>query len=193
MDDGTYTLKEFFSARSKSGSPEIKSRLEKSDRIASLREKVSNSVGKPGWPMALEEIFKKTVDLLDISVLDLLVGGWDTYQGLKKYLDKEKYPSTQSVLVPLAEHTVKSEHHPRIEIFINDEPVGTIGFEITLTFTARGVILLIQDGRIKEAKTGEIKAKGSLKCEGALLLEQDFRPIPLPGSVDLGDGIPIPA
>ena len=152
MDDGTYTLKEFFSARSKSGSPEIKSRLEKSDRIASLREKVSNSVGKPGWPMALEEIFKKTVDLLDISVLDLLVGGWDTYQGLKKYRDKEKYPSTQSVLVPLAEHTVKSEHHPRIEIFINDEPVGTIGFEITLTFTARGVILLIQDGRIKEAK-----------------------------------------
>jgi hypothetical protein len=55
------------------------------------------------------------------------------------------------------------------------------------------VILLIQDGRIKGAKTGEIKGKGSLKCEGALLLEQDLRPIPLPGSVDLGSSIPIPA
>jgi hypothetical protein len=193
MDDGIYTLKEFFATRSKSGSPEIKSKLEKSDRMTSLREKVSNTVGKPGWPMALEEIYRKTGDLLDVSVLDLLVGGWNTYQGLKKYVDREKYPSTQTILVPLPEHTVKSEHHPHVDIFINDEPAGAISFEIRLTFTARGVILLIQNGRIKGAKTGEIKGKGSLTCEGALLLEQDFRPIPLSGSVDLGEGIQIPA
>ena len=152
MDDRSYTLREFFSVRSKLGSPEIKSSLEKSDRIASLREKVLNVVGKSGWPMALEEIYKKTADLLDIRIIDLLVGGWNTYQGLKKYLDNEKYAPTQSILVPLAEHTVKSEHHPQIEIFINDEPVGTIAFEITLSFTGRGVILLVQDGRIKGVK-----------------------------------------
>jgi hypothetical protein len=193
MDDGTYTLKEFFTARSKSGPAEIKSRLEKNDRIAPLREKVSNTGGKPGWSMALEEIYGKTADLLDISMLDLLVGAWSTYQGLKKYRDREKYPPTQSILVPLAEHTITSEHHPHLEIFINDEPAGTIGFEIRLTFFARGVILLIQDGRIKGAKTGEIRGKGSLACEGTLLLEQDFRPIPLPGSAELKEGIRIPA
>jgi hypothetical protein len=193
MDDGTLTLKEFFAARSKFGPTEIKSRLEKSDRIASLHEKISSTVGKPGWPMAIEEIYRKTADLLNISVLDLLVGGWNTYQGLKKYRDREKYAPTQSILVPLAEHTVKSEHHPHLEISINEEPAGTVDFEIRLTFIARGVILLIQDGRIKGAKTGEIKGKGSLTCEGTLLLEQDFRPIQLPGSVDLGEGVQIPA
>lgn len=193
MDDVMVTLKEFFTTRSKFGFSEIKSRIEKSDQVASLREQVSNAVGKSGWPVTLEEIHKKIADLLDISILDILIGGWNTYRGLRKYLDKEKYPPTQSILVPLAEHTVKSEHHPYIEILINDGPAIKIAFEATLTFAARNVMLLVQDGKIKSVKTGEIKGKGTIKCEGALLLEQDFRAIPLPGSVDLGDGIPIPA
>lgn len=192
MNDGTYTLRMFFSLGGKA-SPEVKSKLEKNDQAALLREKISAALGKNGWSAAFEEIYKKTADLLDISVVDVLVGAWNTYQALKKYLDKEKYPPTQSILVPLAEHTVKSEHNPHIDIFINDKLVGSIAFQIVLTFTVRGVILIVQDGKIKGIKTGEVKAKGSLKCEGALLLEQDFRPIPLPGSVDLGDGIPITA
>jgi hypothetical protein len=93
--------------------------------------------------------------------------------------------------VPLSEHTVKSEHNPHVEILVNDEPVGKIAFQIALTFTVRGAILIVQDGKIRGFKTGEIRGKGTLKCEGLLLLEQDFRAIPLPGSVDLGDGIPI--
>jgi hypothetical protein len=191
MNNGAYTLKEFFSTGAKSGSAEVKSKIEKTDQIAALREKILNAMGKSGWPVTLDEIYRKAVDLLDISVLDLLVGAWNKYQALKKYGDKGRYPPTQSVIVPLSEHTVKSEHRPYIEILVNDEPAGKITFEITLSFTVRGVMLLIQDGKIKNVKTGEVKGKGTLKCEGALLLAQESRPIPLPGSVDLGDGIPI--
>ena len=192
MNETAYTLRMFFSLGGKA-SPEVKSKLEKNDQTLQLREKISVAMGKNGWSAAFEEMYRKTTDLLDISVVDVLVGAWNTYQALKKYLDREKYPPTQSILVPLAEHTVKSEHNPHIDILVNDEPVGKIAFQIALTFTVRGVILIVQDGKIKGIKTGEVKGKGSLKCEGALLLEQDFRPIPLPGSVDLGDGIPIPA
>lgn len=193
MDERAYSLKEFFTVRSKFSFPDIKSKVEKSDRILSLCDKVTNVTGRPGRAAAVEEISKKTVDLLDLNVVDLLVGGWNTYQGLKKYLDREKYTATQSILVPLTEHTVHSEHHPHLEIFIKDEFVGRVTFEIRLVFTARDVILLVQDGKIKRVKTGEIKGKGSLSCEGALLLEQDFRLVPLPASIDLGNGVPIPA
>ena len=193
MDDPAFNVKEFFTPESKSGPPDIRSRVEKSDGILSLREKVSTVAGKPGWPAAVKEISRKTMDLLDLSIIDLLIAGWNTYQGLKKYLDKEKYRPTQSILVPLAEHTVQSEHHPHLEVYIKDECVGTISFEIRLILAARGVMLLVQDGMIKGIKTGEIKGKGYLKCEGALLLEQDFRSIPLPGSIDLGEGVQIPA
>ena len=165
--------------------------MERNDPALLLREKISATMGKNGWAAASEEIYKKATDLLDISVVDVLLGAWSKYQALKKYLDKEKYPSTQSILVPLAEHTVKSEHSPHVEILVNDEPIGRIAFQIALTFTVRGAILIVQDGKIRGFKTGEIKGKGTLKCEGLLLLEQDFRPIPLPGSIDLGDGIPI--
>ncbi len=193
MDDAAFNLKEFFTPKSKSGSPDIRSRVESNERILSLREKVSTVAGKSGWPATVEEISRKTMDLLDLSMVDLLVAGWNTYQGLKKYLDKEKYTPTQSILVPLAEHTVQSEHHPHLDIYVKDECVGTIGFEIRLTFAARGVMLLVQDGMIRSIKTGEIKGKGSLKCEGTLLLDQDFRSLPLPGSINLGEGVQIPA
>ena len=191
MSEETYTLREFFTTGTRFGAPEVKSKIEKSDHMASLREKILTTMGKTGWPMALEEIYKKAGDLLDISILDLLISGWNTHRGLKKYRDKEKYPPTQSILVPLAEHTVKSEHRPYVEILINDEPVGTIAFEVALTFAARNVILLIQDGKLKSVKTGEIKGKGAFMCEGGILLEQNFRQVPLPGSVDLGDGVPL--
>jgi hypothetical protein len=193
MHDVAFNLKEFFTPESKHSSADIRSRMEMSDRILSLREKVSAAMGKSGWAATAEEISRKTTDLLDLSVVDLLVGSWNTYQGLKKYLDREKYSPTQSILVPLAEHTVHSEHHPYLEIFVKDERVGTISFEIRLMFTARGVMLLVQGGMIKGIKTGEIKGKGSLRCEGALLLEQDFRSIPLPGSINLEDGLQIQA
>jgi hypothetical protein len=190
MNDETYTLKMFFSLGAKP-SPEVKSKMERNDQALLLREKISTTMGKNGWSAAFEEIYKIATGLLDISVVDVLLGAWSRYQALKKYLDKEKYPPTQSIIVPLSEHTVKSEHNPHVEILVDDEPVGKIAFQITLAFTVRGAILMVQDGKIKGIKTGEIKGKGTLKCEGALLLEQDFRAIPLPGSVDLGGGIPI--
>ncbi len=192
MDDVAYTLKAFFSLGGKP-SADVKSRIEKTSQAGVLKEKISAAQGKNGWHAASEEIYNKAMSLLVVSMLDILVNAWSTYQPLKKYLDKTKYPPTQSILVPLSEHTTKSVHNPYVEIYVNEEPAGKITFQITLSFTVRGVILTIQDGKIKSLKTGEIRAKGTLKCEGALLLEQDFRPIPLPGSVDLGDGIPIPS
>jgi hypothetical protein len=97
MNDGTYTLKMFFSLGGKP-SPEVKSKIERNDQALLLREKISATMGKNGWSAAFEEIYKKATDLLDISVVDVLLGAWNRYQALKKYLDKEKYAPTQSIL-----------------------------------------------------------------------------------------------
>jgi hypothetical protein len=192
MNNSQPTVKTLFGMEGIRAPQDVKTKIEKAGQVSSLRERISTTVGKTVWPNAFDEISKKAVDLLDINLIDLLLGAWNKYQGLKKYLDKEKYPPTQSVLVPLAEHTVRSEHRPYVEVLINDELIATITFHVTVAFTVRGVLLLVQDGKIKSVKTGEIKGKGTVKCEEALLLEQDFRTVSLPGTVDLGEGIPIP-
>lgn len=192
MNNAQPTVKTLFGMDAIRAPQDVKTKIEKTGQVVALREKISGAVGKTVWPNAFDEISRKTTDLLDMSLIDLLLGAWNKYQGLKKYLDKEKYPPTQSILVPLSEHTVRSEHRPYVEALINDEIIATITFHVALVFTVRGVLLLVQDGKIKSVKTGEIKGKGTVKCEEALLLEQDFRTISLPGTVDLGEGIPIP-
>jgi hypothetical protein len=122
-----------------------------------------------------------------------MVKAWNKYRELLKYTDKEKYPPDVSVLVPLAEHTIKSEHKPYIEILINDKSVGKIDFNINISLTLKGIILKIRDGKIKEIQTGSCKGKGTIKCEDLVILEKETESFSLPGSINLGEGIPIAA
>jgi hypothetical protein len=48
-----------------------------------------------------------------------------------------------------------------------------------------------QDGRIKGINPGECKGKGTIQCEGTMLIEEESEFFSLPGSVDFGEGIPI--
>jgi hypothetical protein len=191
MSDSQITLKQFFSPEKKL-SPKSLSSLELSKKFASLKKKIWKETKVKG-PLILDSIIKKTIDMLDIKVLDIMVKAWNKYKILLKYLDKEKYPPDETFLVPLAEHTINSEHRPSIDILINDQPVGNIEFSITFSIMLEGIILKIQDGKIKGINTGTCKGKGTLKCENVVILEKKTASIPLPGSIDLGEGIPIPA
>jgi hypothetical protein len=146
---------------------------------------------KVKWPVAFDIIVKKITDILDIGILDIMVMAWNKYRMLLKYADREKYPPGETLLVPLVEHTIKSEHRPFIEILINDKPVGKVEFNITISLMLKGIILKIQDGKIKGVTTGTCKGKGTIKCENIVILEKETAPISLPGSIDLGEGIPI--
>ena len=110
---------------------------------------------------------------------------------LLKYTDKGKYSPNDIFLVPLAEHTIKSEHKPYLEILINDKSVGRIDFSINVALTLKGFILKIQDAKIKEIQTGTCKGRGTIQCEDIVIMEKETGSFPLPGSITLGDGVPI--
>jgi len=191
MSNSQITLNQFFSTEKKL-SPEQLSPLESNKKVSSLKEKIWKETKVKG-PLVLDLIIKKTAEILDIGILDIMVKAWNKYKILLKYLDKEKYPPDETFLVPLAEHTIKSEHRPSLEILINDQPAGKIEFSISISIMLKGIILKIQDGKIKGVTTGTCKGKGTLKCENIVILEKKTGSIPLPGSIDLGEGIPIPA
>ncbi|MGH8526435.1 MAG: hypothetical protein ACREXY_20165 [Gammaproteobacteria bacterium] len=50
-------------------------------------------------------------------------------------------------------------------------------------------MLSIQDARIKKVVTGSCQGKGAIMLGRAVLVEKAPTPIPLPGSIDLGEGI----
>jgi hypothetical protein len=155
-----------------------------------MKEKIIKEA-KCKWPIAFQIIIEKIADILDIGILDIMVMTWKKYGILLKYADSEKCPPGETFLVPLVDHTIKSEHCPSIEILINGKPVGKINFHITISLIIEGIILKIQDGKIKEITTGACKGKGCVMCENIVILEKKTLPICLPGSISLGEGIPI--
>jgi hypothetical protein len=191
MSDSQLTLNQLFSPEKKL-SPEKLSSLESKKKIASLKKRILKEVKVKG-PLILDSIIQKTIDMLDIKVLDIMIKAWNKYKILLKYRDRKKYPPNETFLVPLAEHTIQSEHRPSLDILVNDQPVGNIEFSITFSIMLEGIILKIQDGKIKGITTGTCKGKGTLACENVVILEKKTESIPLPGSIDLGEGIPIPA
>ena len=189
MNTAPLTLNQLFSLKNKELPPDQLSALEAGGEVAAAKAAVLKRTKGVGWGVISGEIFKKVENLLEISIPNILVAAWSPF--LVKYLDRKKYPANEILLVPLAEHTITSEHHPYLEIMVNDQLVGKIGFKISVDLTLEGIILKIQNGEVKKISTGTCKGKGTIKCGDLLLVKEEAKSLALPGSIDLSPGVPI--
>ena len=143
------------------------------------------------WAGMSRAVGRALQEALQVSIADVLVAGWNTYQSLLEYADPAKHPPKEIASVTLWEHTITSSHEPRVDLLVNGQKVATITFGVDLELHFESATLTIQGGRIMEVKTGTCVGKGVLKCEGAVLAERSSAEVPLPGRLTFGEGIPI--
>jgi len=191
MSSAQITLKHVFSLEDKVFSGKILSQIESSEGMSGVRERVMPQMGKSLWTKLLHGVTKKVDDLLDIRIADIMVSAWNRYGALRKYTDEKNYAPEKTMLVHLAEHTIKSAHKPYIEILVNEKKVGKVNFEITLALTLKSIVLKIKGGKIMEIETGSCIGKGTIKCENVPIFERKSKEIRLPGSIPLGNGVEI--
>ena len=191
MNNSRITLNQFFSFKEKKLSRNQLPAIESSEKIALLRERISKKAKTIRWSVIFNEIMKKVEDLLNINIPDIMVMAWKKHRILLNYMDCDKYPPDETFLVPLTDHTIKSEHHPYIEILMNDELISKIEFSINIALTFKGIVLKIKGGKIMEILTGSCKGKGTIKCENFVIMEKETESFSLPGSINLGVGIAI--
>jgi hypothetical protein len=190
MSYNTVTLKDIFFKES--GDLKMKFQAAESVKsLSALEGRLKQEGNKITFKAAMEEVIKGVQSLMNIKIEDVLLPAWKKYLSLRKYLDKEKYPPEKTSMVPIAEHTVKSEHRPFIEFLINDKPAGRLDFTIAVSLVVKGMILVIRDGKIRSIKTGECSAKGTVSCENIIIAEKSSEIVPLPGTIDFDRGIPI--
>ena len=67
------------------------------------------------WPAISDAFAQALHSALDVKVLDVLGSGWTKLIQLQAYLDRERYPPNDLYLLPLAQHTITSVHHPGVE------------------------------------------------------------------------------
>ena len=191
MSSPELNLKQFFSVKGDDLSQRLSRGLEPSESEFSVKASLMKEVPQMRWVETVSGVVEKFDDLLNIRITDIMVSAWNKYGVLRKYADKEKYPPNETILVPLAEHTIKSDHQPFIEILKNDRCVAKIEFTVNIVLKLEGIILKLQDGKIKEIRTGDIKGEGTVKYGGFVILNKDAGSLSLPGTIDLGEGVSI--
>ncbi len=173
------------------GSLKVKLSLaESANALSVLKQRLAQEGSRITFPFLLDQASEKAKALMDVRIDTILLSAWGKYFSLRKYLDREKYPANSTVTVAIGEHTVKSEHHPYLQVLINGVE-HRINFGINIALTLKSMILVIRDGRIKAIKMGERSAKGTVTCENIQIVEKTSQAVPLPGMIELGEGIPI--
>jgi len=165
--------------------------IETEKEVVSLHHHADKEPGIVSWSSILDEVKAEIETLLDIGIPDVVAGAWNTAGKLVEYLDQEKYPPNETVIVPLLKHSIQSSHHPYIEVLVDDMSMGKVHLDIVVEMVLEGFYLKIKAGKIKAIETGMCKAKGSIGIEGVTLMEEQMKPITLPGVISLGDGIEI--
>ncbi len=184
------TLQQLFGLDTPGAVASIRAGLHEEKAKEGLSIEAAKSPGLQESTLA-EAAADKFPDLLNVKVMSILAGAWAKYELLKRYADRREYPPEEIVLLPLAEHTVKSEHHPYIEILLNGSPVGKIIFDVIVALKLESFELKLQDGKIKAVTAGTVQGSGEISFYGVTLVKKDFQPVTVPASINLGDGIPL--
>ena len=159
---------------------------------AQMQEQMKDKAGV-AWKMAQDNMDQHLERLMDIDVVGLLVSGWNKSRELRKYRDETAYPPDEVVVVALAKHKLESQHKPHLELVVADRPVGRLNFQIDLALNIDGAQLTIQGGRVKRIATGKTSGTGTIRCQGVIVGQKDAKLGSLPGTIDLGSGVPLPA
>ena len=159
---------------------------------AQMQEQMQDKAGA-AWKMVQGNMDQHLARLLDIDVVRLLVDGWNKARELRKYRDESAYPPDEVIVVALSKHKLESQHKPHLELVVADRPVGRLHFQIDLALNIDGAQLTIQGGRIMRIATGKTSGTGTIRCEGVIVGQKEAKLGALPGKIDLGPGVPIPA
>jgi hypothetical protein len=135
----------------------------------------------------MPDLAPRVCELLNIKIPDVLITAWKKVKDIQAIMEKSKKTPDETVYLELAQHTIKSEHKPSIDVKIKGATIKKIEMVIQLGFDLKGFLLKIQNGVIKEIETGKCEAKGTIKYGGLTIAERKLEPIKLPFS------IPIPA
>ena len=155
--------------------------------LAPLKDALAKTAKSIPWSHALDTAGAKVREALEVPWGDLLLSSWVRSVMLARYLDASRYPPDQTVMAHLAEHVVKIRLNPSVEVLVNDQVVGRIPIDASLSLTIKAGILVIKGGRILEFRCGTCAAKASLTVAGVPVAELKGDPVELPRVMTFAD------
>jgi hypothetical protein len=185
------TLRDLFEVDTKDIAIRVAPGLDAYQAVQDARQKIAQESRAIQWSWVRQAVAEGAQDLLQLNVVDVLVNAWKKFMQIEQYADPFKYNAGEKILAPLAEHTLKSEHQPSVQILLQGHEVGSVKFDLHFSLTLEGFVLVIQNARILEIQTGSGKGEGSLSLTEISLWKRELKPVRFPGHISLGNGIPL--
>lgn len=147
--------------------------IEIKDKVVELKKKIIKKEPRLKWSYVLEEILNSGNKLLNVRLKDILVNAWKKYDEIEKYLNAENFDTEETFIIPIASHTIISDHHPAVEIRLGEIYTGKIEFDLHLELLMSGILLIIKQGKIEGIKAGKCQSRGYFSCEGIPLFDDE--------------------
>lgn len=120
-------------------------------------------------------------EILEIDLGDVMGASWSKLKVVRDAIAATRAAPGTTVVAPLFEHTIKSSHAPKIELYIGPSKLCDLAFKVDLTFKLKDVALAVSEGRISGARAGVVTAEGTLSLAGAQLAKATSKAFKLDG------------
>jgi len=177
------TLADFFGPALHDLASQVEVTLDTNMELRSLQETLTRMLPKSAVAALSKTIAGRMQELLDVEISDVLGSAWSKSKEIREAIKATKLNSNETVLIPLMEHTIESEHRPYVDIRQGQITLARVTFQVSLEVLLKGAELKIEKGRIQEIITGEAKTVGKLRLGGATLLERKIESLHVAGPV----------
>lgn len=172
MTDSSTNLRSLFSF------PDPDAPAEAPNRWQEFQGRLGSEIKTIKWPAAMPDLVSKIGELFNVPLPDLLVASWKKADALQALLEESRKNPEKVTFLELAEHIIRSEYHPYIEIRIAGVPLPKkIEFTVRLSVSLKGIILRIKGGTIAEIQAGNCEFEGKVQYADLTIADKKIGPM----------------
>ena len=137
---------------------------------------------------AAGQIAGAAAQLLDVNLVDVLIGAWRLHEELVKAARRSLQAPGGITLQDLLPFQVSVTQDPYIDILVDDRSVARVQFSLTLEYEVRAMLPEIRAGRLVALHDGHCDVTATLAIENQQIASRSVR-FELPGAIRLGAGL----
>lgn len=140
--------------------------------------------------VAEREVAAASAGLLNVNLIDMLVGGWREYEDLTAAARRTLAVPGSTELVQLATHRITMAQQPYVSVLVDGHSVATLELGLTVVFDVSALLAGITAGRLVAMHSGHADITATLAVVGIEVVSQQGH-LELPGVIKLSPGIPL--
>jgi len=109
--------------------------------------------------------------LLELDLGDVLLAGWRKYSALTDAARRTLAAPGSEEVLELATHRITSVYLPHVDLFVDDQKIATIEFDLTMVFDVTGLAAVVKAGDLIALQGGECMLTATLSLEKARLAQ----------------------